>query len=310
MRRAARPALIVPLLIGLLIGGPASARDEELNARIFDKAWMLVADRYWDRTMGGNDWEAIRDRYEPQALAAANEKQLYAVINRMLDQLDDSHVYATSPSAIAWSKEPVAEDGEMPPGRRAVMIDDRLLLIAFNQFEAGDDKWIRRSIDAHPDLRGVILDLRDNGGGRDDVLDKVAGLFTTRKQLLIRLNGRRDIEETTLGAGPHAYQGPLAVIVGPNTASAAEILAFFLGENGRAETVGERTAGSVTGGVDHRLPGGGRLTVAEYDIRTANGTRLEGNGFTPRHRTSTARKPNDAALAKAVALLNGQSRSH
>ena len=93
------------------------------------------------------------------------------------------------------------------------------------------------------------------------------------------------------------------MIVGPDTASAAEILAFFLGESGRAYTVGERSAGSVTGGVDHDLPGGGRLTVAEYDIRTANGTRLEGNGFTPKYRVPAARKPNDQALAKAVSLL-------
>jgi C-terminal processing protease CtpA/Prc len=61
----------------------------------------------------------------------------------------------------------------------------------------------------------------------------------------------------------------------------------------------------VTGGVDYDLPGGGRLTVAEYDIRTANGTRLEGNGFTPKYRVPAARKPNDLALAKAVSLLRG-----
>lgn len=293
------------MLLGLLLAAPGSARSDTLNGRVFDKAWTLVADRYWDRSMGGHDWESIRARYEPQALTAANETQLYAVINRMLDQLDDSHVYATSPGAIAWSRD-APEDNDLPPARRAATLEGGLLLLAFNQFDAGDDKWIRRSIAETPGLRGVILDLRNNGGGRDDVLDRVAGLFTTRKQLLIRLKGRRDIEETTRGAGPQAYQGPLAVIVGPHTASAAEILAFFLGESGRAQTVGERTAGSVTGGVDYSLPGGGRLTVAEYDIRTANGTRLEGNGFTPRHRVPAARTANDAALAKAVDLLQGR----
>ncbi len=298
MKGAAR----LSVLLGLLLAGPGSARSDMPNGRVFDKAWTLVADRYWDRSMGGNDWEAIRAQYEPQALAAQDEKQLYAVINRMLDQLDDSHVYATSPSSIAWSRE-APEAGDRPPARRAVRLEGGLLLLAFNQFDAGDDKWIRRSIAETPGLRGVILDLRENGGGRDDVLDRVAGLFSTRKQLLIRLNGRRDIEETTRGAGPQAYQGPLAVIVGPHTASAAEILAFFLGETGRAQTVGERTAGSVTGGVDYGLPGGGRLTVAEYDIRTANGTRLEGKGFTPMHHAPAARTPNDAALAKAAALL-------
>lgn len=288
------------LIAGLFVVGGAEAAS--LNERVFDKAWRLVGDRYWDRAMGGNNWNAIRGIYYPQAIAARDETQLYAVINRMLDQLDDSHVYATPPGKLRRAQEP-PEQRDMPPARRATMLDGGLLLLTFNQFDPGDDRWIAQEIAGAPALHGVILDLRDNAGGRDDVLDKTAGLFTTRRTLLIRLTGKKVIEETTRGAGRGAYQGPLAVITGPNTASAAEILAFFLAETGRAETVGERSAGAVTGGVDYDLPGGGRLTVAEYDIRTANGTRLEGNGFTPRYRVPVARAPRDLALEKAVALL-------
>lgn len=301
MRALSRLTLLAGLLVTIV--GSAQARDASLNERVFDRAWELVADRYWDRSMGGNDWELIRDRFYPQAIAASGEKQLYAVINRMLDQLDDSHVYATSPSELALSKEP-PEEQNLPPAQRMARLDGGLLLLAFDQFDPGTDRWIRRAIDSTPGLRGVILDLRGNSGGRDDVLDKVAGLFTRERRVLIRLSGKRDIEERTRGSGAHAYLGPLAVIVGPDTASAAEILAYFLDENG-AFTVGQRSAGAVTGGVDHSLPGGGRITIAEYDIRTASGKRLEGDGFTPRYRVATAKQPDDRALAKAVELLKG-----
>lgn len=299
MHLLSRLSLLFCLMASASVSPAASA---SLNERVFDKVWSLVADRYWDRTMGGNDWEAIREQYYPKAMAARDEKQLYAVVNKMLDQLDDSHVYATSPSDLRWSRE-TPEARDLPPARRLVHIDDGILLIGFNQFDPGDDRWIAEAIADTPDLRGVILDLRGNGGGRDDVLDKVAGLFSPKRALLIRLTGKKVIEESTRGAGPNAYRGPLAVLVGPQTASAAEILAFYLDESGRAYTVGERSAGAVTGGVDYDLPGGGKLTVAEYDIRTANGTRLEGNGFTPKYRISSARTPTDAALAKAVALI-------
>ena len=306
-----KPRFVQALLLLSLLGSAPTeainARGQSFNERVFDKAWTLVADRYWDRTMGGNDWDAIRNRFHPQAIAARDEKQLYAVINRMLDQLDDSHVYATPPRDIAWSEEG-DERPEMPTARSATRLNGGLLLLTFNQFDPGDDRWIARSIAESPGLRGVILDLRGNGGGRDDVLDKIAGLFTTRREVLIRLTGKKVIEEKTRGAGPNSYRGPLAVIVGPNTASAAEILAFFLGESGRADTVGERSAGAVTGGVDYKLPGGGELTVAEYDIRTANGTRLEGNGFTPKYRVSAAKTPRDAALEKAVTLIRDARR--
>lgn len=307
MRGVLRPALVLIMLFAL--GSDAiHARERSLNARIFDRAWSLVGERYWDRNMGGNDWEAIRDRYRPQAVAAEDERQLYTVVNTMLSQLDDSHVYATSPGDLRWEKEP-PERRDMPPARHAEELDGMLLLLAFNQFDPGDDRWIAREIAAMPGLRGVILDLRGNGGGRDDVLDKIAGLFSARRELLIRLTGKKVIEEKTRGAGPDSYQGPLAILVGPRTASAAEILAFFLGESGRAVTVGQQTAGAVTGGVDHDLPGGGQLTVAEYDIRTANGTRLEGRGFTPRHRVPEATATRDPALERAVELVrNTQPR--
>lgn len=307
MRLLARLSLMLCLVAGASAAS-AAGRDEALNARVFDRAWTLVADRYWDRSMGGNDWEAIREQYYPKALAARDEKQLYAVINKMLDQLDDSHVYATSPADIAASDEP-AEDRDLPPGRRMVRMPGGILLLAFDQFDPGDDRWIGDAIAGTPNLSGVILDLRDNGGGRDDVLDRIAGLFTPRREVLIRLTGRTAIEEKTRGAGPRAYLGPLAVIVGPRTASAAEILAFFLDEKRHAYVVGEHSAGAVTGGVDYRLPGGGQLTVAEYDIRTASGTRLEGHGVTPRYRVPTNKTPHDLALAKAVALIRGAGRT-
>ena len=303
MRWPTRLSLILSLVAGASAAFPAG-REQALNARVFDRVWTLVADRYWDRSMGGNDWDAIREKYYPRALAARGQKQLYAIINNMLDQLDDSHVYATPPGDIAVSHEP-AEDRDLLPGRRLTRMPGGILLLAFDQFDPGDDRWIADAIAGTANLSGVILDLRDNSGGRDDVLDKVAGLFTPRREVLIRLAGKTVIEEKTRGAGPRAYLGPLAVIVGPHTASAAEILAFFLDERRHAYVVGEHSAGAVTGGVDYRLPGGGQLTVAEYDIRTASGTRLEGKGVTPRYRVPTNKAPHDLALAKAVALIRG-----
>jgi len=297
-------AAAVAALVAACSAAPSASAP--LNQRVFDKAWLVVGKRYWDRTMGGNDWPALRERFRPKAMAARDSDQLYDVINKMLDQLDDSHVYATRPDDLHRVREPEPGEDRFSDSRRAVTLDGDILLLAFNQFDPGDERWIADEMAATPRLGGLILDLRRNGGGRDDILDKVAGLFTDRRELLIRLNGRSTIDEQTRPSRRGAYSGPMAVIVGPNTASAAEILAAFLAESGRADSVGERTAGAVTGGVDYELPDGGRLTVAEYDIRTAHGTRLEGNGFTPHHRVSAATRPNDAALAMALALVRAR----
>lgn len=268
------------------------------NGRVFDKVWSLVAGRYWDGDMRGVDWNAAREDYRPQALAAADSAGLYRVINQMLGRIGDSHVYARSPAQLP---PPPPRNDDQAWNRRATWVADGVLLLGFDQFEPGDDRWVARSLTTFAP-RAVILDLRHNVGGDSDVLDRIAGLFVADSRLLIRLNGRRTIEERSKGSGPRAFRGPLAVLTGPRTTSAAEILAAFLDDSDRAITLGEKTKGAVTGGVDHRLPDGGRLTIAEYDIHLPGGGRLEREGFTPRH-IVTSQPGKDAPLDAAIAAL-------
>ncbi|MDB5685618.1 MAG: peptidase [Rhizorhabdus sp.] len=375
------------LLLSAAIGFPGHAD----NGKVFDRAWSLVEKRYWDRTMHHLDWESVRDRYYPRAVAAPDTQHLYAVINEMLALLGDSHVYATSPTRLAyergkfdgdsaagfgfdavqiqgqWVIQSIAHPGPaatagiqigwklisidgqpididrhfgagdiativledehgvrhtmalkgvtLPdePDRRAVRSSDGILTLAFDQFDKGDDRWVARELAEQPAPAGVILDLRENGGGDADILDRIAGQFVGDRQVILRLIAKRTIEEQTSGAGPRSYRGPLAILVGPRTASAAEVLTAFLDETGRAVTVGEKTAGAATGGVDHDLPDGGQLSIAEYDLQTANGTRLEGRGFAPRHQViptlAQLRRGEDPAWERARALIAGGERA-
>lgn len=191
------------------------------------------------------------------------------------------------------------------PSRRARVLAGGVLLLAFDQFAPGDDRWLRREITQAADLNAVILDLRDNEGGEAGVLDRIAGLFAHERGVVLRARARRDRAERSRGEA--VWGGPLALLIGPRTASAGEALAAFLSETGRAETVGGRTAGALTAGVEHRLPDGGRLTVAEEDVRTPGGARLEGVGLAPRHPVTPTlrqmRAGEDPALARAVALM-------
>lgn len=68
-----------------------------LNARVFDRVWRLIDDKYFDANFRGVNWRALRDRYRPAALAAADETALYAVLNRMCAELKESHVGALAP---------------------------------------------------------------------------------------------------------------------------------------------------------------------------------------------------------------------
>ena len=66
------------------------------NLAVFDRAWTLVNEKYFDPRFHGVDWAAQRVRYRPEA-AAADEEALYRVLNRMNAELKESHLAAQSP---------------------------------------------------------------------------------------------------------------------------------------------------------------------------------------------------------------------
>ena len=71
-----------------------------MNQRVFDRVWLEVRREYYDPGLHGVDWEAAREIYRPRAVAAPDDRALYAVVNEMLDLLDDDHAGA-SPPAVA-----------------------------------------------------------------------------------------------------------------------------------------------------------------------------------------------------------------
>jgi len=156
-----------------------------------------------------------------------------------------------------------------------------VLLLRIDGFYPGVDRWVFRQLASAPAPRGVILDLRENGGGDAAVTARVAGAFYAKPRLMLVRTGRDAGRDEVLAAGNRAYSGPLVVLVGRRSASAAEVLAALIGSSGRGTTVGERTAGELTGAEHYRLPDGGQLSVATSDVRMPNGLRIEGVGYLP-----------------------------
>ncbi len=72
----------------------------QANLAVFERAWSLVADRHYDPRTGGLDWKVAGEKFGAQAAAAKDETALYAVLNAMLDPLDDSHTHAIAPTQV------------------------------------------------------------------------------------------------------------------------------------------------------------------------------------------------------------------
>lgn len=81
---------------------PAAAESHISSTTLFEEAWRVTRDRFYDPNMGGLDWQAIGDKYRPQADAATSSGELAAVINAMLAELGASHMGYFTPADPAY----------------------------------------------------------------------------------------------------------------------------------------------------------------------------------------------------------------
>ena len=128
---------------------------------------------------------------------------------------------------------------------------------------------------------GLIIDLRSNGGGGLNFAGLIQSWFFADKQDVTVLEGRFLNRRMFVDPAPEPYLGPVAVIVGPGSASAAELLAGVLQEKERAVLVGARSRGAVTGTRAINLPDGGLMRVGMIVMTTPAGRNLEKVGVTP-----------------------------
>ncbi|MEP7271541.1 MAG: S41 family peptidase [Acidobacteriota bacterium] len=136
--------------------------------------------------------------------------------------------------------------------------------------------------------RGLILDLRNNGGGFVTTVARVASHFFSRETELgvfITRQGKASPRRTE--RLKNIYRGPVVILVSARSASGAEMLAAALQERKRATIVGNSatTCGCLVGvSRSVNLPDGGKLNVSDTDFRTAFGRRVEGTGVLPDER--------------------------
>lgn len=143
-------------------------------------------------------------------------------------------------------------------------------LVTFNVSAAREVKEALTDIMRHPGLKGVILDLRNNGGGLLEDAVQISGLFLPKGTEVLRTRGRsdRDTRIYKNTRNPIAPELPLVVLVNGGTASSSEIVSGSLQDLDRAVIMGERTFGKGLVQATRPLPFNDllKITTARYYI--------------------------------------------
>lgn len=181
---------------------------------------------------------------------------------------------ATIEIPTVFAEEVLGEDGEPVENLAYLEIQQ------FTEQTAADlNEELNRIEDAG--YEGLILDLRRNPGGGLDATVDVADMFLEDGVIITQID--REGRETVYEAEPGSEAGglPIAVLVGPGSASGSEVLAAALRDHDRATLIGEKTFGK--GSVNHirNLSNGGALYVTIARWRTPSGELIEGVGLEP-----------------------------
>ncbi len=158
----------------------------------------------------------------------------------------------------------------------------RLGLLRITQFSEPVPAGVREALKGFDQqgVEGVILDLRNNSGGLVEGGVAVANAFLANQPIVETMN-REGLSERRQAAAGQLYSGPMVTLVNGGTASASEILAGALQDNGRSPLLGSRTFGKGLIQTLINLGDGSGLAVTVARYVTPSGRDIQNQGIAP-----------------------------
>ncbi|MDD2973533.1 MAG: S41 family peptidase [Aliarcobacter cryaerophilus] len=161
---------------------------------------------------------------------------------------------------------------------------ENLLYLRISSFDTKVTNDLEKAIKENKDVKGIVLDLRNNPGGLLNQAIGVVDLFV-KNGVIVSQKGRDANDEEKFEASKFGTKTdlPLVVLVNEGSASASEIVSGALQDHKRAILVGEKTfgKGSVQAvlPIDNEKTENIKLTIAKYYL--PSGRTIQAEGVTP-----------------------------
>ena len=252
----------------------------------FEALWQIIDEHYcffdYKQHEYGLDWNAVYNKYKVRVSDHMTTEQLFEVLTDMLAELRDGHVnlgssmdygrYWTWHEAYPQNFSDTLErrylgtDYKIAAGMKYRVLDDNIGYIRYESFLQGvgegnlDDCLTYLAL-----CRGLIIDIRNNGGGELTTAEKLAGRFVQEKTLVSYMQhktgkGHNDfssLEPRYLEPSSNIrWHKPVCVLTNRSVFSAANDFAVIMHTLPNVKLVGDHTGGGSGMPMTNSLPNG------------------------------------------------------
>jgi len=252
----------------------------------FEALWTLIDEHYcffdYKNAEYGLDWNAVHEKYKVRVNESMSNDQLFEVLAEMLSELRDGHVNLSMSANVAryWSwKEDyptnyadtleriyLGTDYKIASGLSYKILDDNIGYVRYESFsDAIGEGNIDQVINAMLLCRGMIIDIRNNGGGDLTNAAKLACRFTDEPVVVGYIrhktgtghNDFSDMEEVKVEPSANLrWHKPVVLLTNRSVYSAANEFTMYMKCMPNVTVVGDKTGGGAGLPFSNQLPNG------------------------------------------------------
>ena len=343
-------SIVCLLLLGTAISNAQKLSEPEKN---FEYLWREFDTRYALFLPKRIDWNLIYRIYRPKVTPQTNDDELFEIMSSMLTHLNDLHVRLDSKTPARSFKSEKSHEAVMeqfesvenfikvfrqrPVGDKNLntelqerhenifafaWLTDDIGYFHFNKFNDVDksSEVIDEIVGTFKNARGIVVDIRRNGGGDDRVGKAIADRFADKKRLYMTIQdkngpGHSDfadpVEWFVEPGGPYQFTKTVILLTDFTSGSAAENFALAMRVLPHATIVGDFTAGCFADADAGKLPNGWYFSLSINLFKDQNGFCWEGIGVPPDFRITNTREDlksgRDRVLEFATEMINAKA---
>jgi len=271
----------------------------------FEALWKIIDEHYcfldYKQQEYGLDWQKEHDKYARRINDGMTDTQLFEVFANMLSELRDGHVNLTAAHDMArywqWYESYPANyndsleriymgtDYRIAAGMKYKILDDNIGYIRYESFNTGVGSGNLTEVLSYFMLcRGLIIDVRNNGGGDLTNVEKIASRFTNEKVLVGYIQHKTGPGHSDFSSMEPRYlepaaslrwQKPVVVITNRYVFSAANEFAMYMKALPQVRIVGDVTGGGAGMPFSSSLPNGWVVRFSAVPLYDAQGRSTE-----------------------------------